>query len=128
MSIVANRWNRTQALHPDRIESRPAMRLRTERLCCGPVRPVGGCRRAARGRSLAGAREAGLHLQDFVERSCVTGRGECGMISPNSFVLACSIEYFRIPRDVLTICVGPSTYARCGMMNVTPFDPEWEDS
>ena len=46
---------------------------------------------------------------------------------PNSFVLAKTVEYFRIPRDVLTVCVGKSTYARCGLIvNVTPFEPEWE--
>jgi dCTP deaminase len=49
------------------------------------------------------------------------------VIPPNSFALARSVEYFRIPRDVLTICVGKSTYARCGIIvNVTPFEPEWE--
>jgi dCTP deaminase len=49
------------------------------------------------------------------------------IIPPNSFVLARTIEYFRIPRDVLTICVGKSTYARCGIIvNVTPLEPEWE--
>ena len=46
---------------------------------------------------------------------------------PNSFALARTIEYFRIPRDVLTVCLGKSTYARCGIIvNVTPFEPEWE--
>ena len=46
---------------------------------------------------------------------------------PNSFALARSVEYFRIPRDILTICLGKSTYARCGIIvNVTPFEPEWE--
>ncbi|MGC1879066.1 MAG: dCTP deaminase [Rhabdochlamydiaceae bacterium] len=51
---------------------------------------------------------------------------EC-IIPPNSFALARSVEYFRIPRDVLTICIGKSTYARCGIIvNVTPFEPEWE--
>ena len=49
------------------------------------------------------------------------------IVPPNSFALARSIEYFKIPRDVLTICVGKSTYARCGIIvNVTPFEPEWE--
>jgi len=49
------------------------------------------------------------------------------LIPPNSFVLACSVEYFKIPRNILTICVGKSTYARCGVIvNVTPFEPEWE--
>lgn len=51
---------------------------------------------------------------------------EC-IIPPNSFALARSIEYFRIPRNVLTMCIGKSTYARCGIIvNVTPFEPEWE--
>jgi len=49
------------------------------------------------------------------------------VIPPNSFVLAKTVEYFRIPRNVLTVCVGKSTYARCGLIvNVTPFEPEWE--
>jgi dCTP deaminase len=49
------------------------------------------------------------------------------IIPPNSFVLARTVEYFRIPRDVLTLCLGKSTYARCGVIvNVTPFEPEWE--
>jgi dCTP deaminase len=49
------------------------------------------------------------------------------LIPPNSFLLGRSVEYFRIPRDVLTICLGKSTYARCGVVvNVTPFEPEWE--
>ena len=51
----------------------------------------------------------------------------CCIVPPNSFALARSVEYFKIPRDVLTICVGKSTYARCGIIvNVTPFEPEWE--
>src|SRR5512135_298431 len=65
--------------------------------------------------------------KNFDERSFVTVRSDCAIIPPNSFALARSIEYFRIPRDVLTICVGKSTYARCGIIvNVTPFEPEWE--
>jgi dCTP deaminase len=63
----------------------------------------------------------------FDERSFVTVRSDCALIPPNSFALARSVEYFKIPRDVLTICVGKSTYARCGIItNVTPFEPEWE--
>lgn len=60
-------------------------------------------------------------------RSMVDFKGDVCVIPPNSFVLAKTIEYFRIPRKVLTICVGKSTYARCGIIvNVTPFEPEWE--
>ena len=54
-------------------------------------------------------------------------RGDVCIIPPNSFALARTVEYFRIPRSILTICVGKSTYARCGIIvNVTPFEPEWE--
>ena len=63
----------------------------------------------------------------FDERSFVTVNADVAIIPPNSFALARSVEYFKIPRDVLTICVGKSTYARCGIIvNVTPFEPEWE--
>jgi dCTP deaminase len=63
----------------------------------------------------------------FDEKSFVSVRADNIMVPPNSFALARSVEYFKIPRDVLTICVGKSTYARCGIIvNVTPFEPEWE--
>ena len=63
----------------------------------------------------------------FDARSFVEYRGDMCIVPPNSFALARSVEYFRIPRNVLTICVGKSTYARCGIItNVTPFEPEWE--
>lgn len=63
----------------------------------------------------------------FTDDSFVDFKGDVCIIPPNSFALARSVEYFRIPRDVLTICVGKSTYARCGLIvNVTPFEPEWE--
>ena len=63
----------------------------------------------------------------FDEKSFVTMRTDICIVPPNSFALARSVEYFKIPRDILTICVGKSTYARCGIIvNVTPFEPEWE--
>ncbi len=63
----------------------------------------------------------------FDEKSFINYSGDVCIVPPNSFALARSIEYFRIPRDILTICVGKSTYARCGIIvNVTPFEPEWE--
>jgi dCTP deaminase len=63
----------------------------------------------------------------FDQQSFVDFRGEVCIIPPNSFALARTVEYFRIPRSVLTICMGKSTYARCGIIvNVTPFEPEWE--
>ncbi len=63
----------------------------------------------------------------FDERSFVNFAADICVIPPNSFALARSVEYFRIPRDVLTVCLGKSTYARCGIIvNVTPLEPEWE--
>jgi dCTP deaminase len=65
--------------------------------------------------------------KDFDPQSFVDIKKDVCIVPPNSFALARTIEYFRIPRDVLTICLGKSTYARCGIIvNVTPFEPEWE--
>lgn len=65
--------------------------------------------------------------KQFTDGSFVNYRGDVCIIPPNSFALARTVEHFRIPRSVLTICLGKSTYARCGIIvNVTPFEPEWE--
>jgi dCTP deaminase len=65
--------------------------------------------------------------KQFDPRSMVDFKGQVCIIPPNSFALARTVEYFRIPRSVLTVCLGKSTYARCGIIvNVTPFEPEWE--
>ncbi|GAP20180.1 dCTP deaminase [Leptolinea tardivitalis] len=65
--------------------------------------------------------------KEFDPRSMVDFKGDVCVIPPNSFALARTVEYMRIPRSVLTICLGKSTYARCGIIvNVTPFEPEWE--
>ncbi len=65
--------------------------------------------------------------KEFTEDAFVDISGKTCLIPPNSFALARSVEYFRIPRSVLTLCLGKSTYARCGIIvNVTPFEPEWE--
>ena len=65
--------------------------------------------------------------KNFDENSFVDVKSDVCIIPPNSFALARTVEYFRIPRNVLTVCLGKSTYARCGIIvNVTPFEPEWE--
>ncbi len=65
--------------------------------------------------------------KNFDPKSFVEFEGDVCIVPPNSFALAVSVEYFRIPRDVLTVTVGKSTYARCGIItNVTPLEPEWE--
>ena len=65
--------------------------------------------------------------KDFDPRSFIDLKDSVCIVPPNSFALARTVEYFKIPRDVLTVCLGKSTYARCGIIvNVTPFEPEWE--
>ncbi len=65
--------------------------------------------------------------KDFRSDAFVTIQSDVCVIPPNSFALGRSVEYFRIPRNVITVCLGKSTYARCGIIvNVTPFEPEWE--
>ena len=65
--------------------------------------------------------------KNFDDKTFVDFEGDVCIIPPNSFALARTVEYFRIPRNVLTVCLGKSTYARCGIIvNVTPFEPEWE--
>ncbi len=65
--------------------------------------------------------------KQFVPESFIDYKGDVCIIPPNSFVLSRTVEYFKIPRDVLVVCVGKSTYARCGLIvNVTPLEPEWE--
>lgn len=65
--------------------------------------------------------------KNFDSNSFVDVKSNVCLIPPNSFALARTVEYFRIPRNILTICLGKSTYARCGIIvNVTPFEPEWE--
>lgn len=76
---------------------------------------------------LKSAKSIVVDPKNFDADSFVDFKGDVCVIPPNSFVLSRTIEYFRIPRNVLTICVGKSTYARCGIIvNVTPFEPEWE--
>ncbi len=65
--------------------------------------------------------------KQFDTKSFIDYKGDVCIIPPNSFALARSVEYFKIPRNVITVCLGKSTYARCGIIvNVTPFEPEWE--
>jgi len=94
------------------------------------VLPYLTCRREAASRALAELKSNKSIVVDpkqFDANSFVDFRGDVCIIPPNSFALSRTVEYFRIPRSVLTICVGKSSYARCGIIvNVTPFEPEWE--
>jgi len=94
------------------------------------VMPYLTCRRDAASRALAELKSNKSIVVDpkaFDANSFIDFKGDVCIIPPNSFALGRTVEYFRIPRSVLTICVGKSSYARCGIIvNVTPFEPEWE--
>ena len=131
MSIKSDRWIRRMAEQEGMIEPFEP----------GQVRERGGHRIVSYGTSSYGydvrcsdefkiftnINSAIVDPKGFDATSFVDMQGDVCVIPPNSFALARTVEYFRIPRNVLTICVGKSTYARCGLIvNVTPFEPEWE--
>ena len=131
MSIKSDRWIRRMAQSHGMIEPFEP----------GQVREVNGHRIVSYGTSSYGydvrcAAEFKIFTninstivdpKDFDPSSFVDFTGDICIIPPNSFALARTVEYFRIPRSVLTICLGKSTYARCGIIvNVTPLEPEWE--
>ncbi len=75
----------------------------------------------------SGTQESILDPKKFDPDNFTDYQGNVCVIPPNSFVLATSVEYFKLPRDIIVICFGKSTYARCGVIvNVTPLEPEWE--
>ena len=131
MSVKSDRWIRRMAAEHKMIEPfEPSQ-----------VRNVGGVRVISFGTSSYGydvrcapefkiftnISSAIVDPKKFDESSFVDMSGDVCIIPPNSFALARTVEYFRIPRSVLTICLGKSTYARCGIIvNVTPLEPEWE--
>ena len=130
MSIKSDRWIRRQA-EQGMIEPFEA----------GQVRSINGQKIVSYGTSSYGydvrcANEFKIFTninstivdpKNFDEKSFVDFVGDVCIIPPNSFALARTVAYFRIPRDVLTVCLGKSTYARCGIIvNVTPLEPEWE--
>ena len=131
MSIKPDRWIRKMAQEHGMIEPFEA----------GQVRSDGASRLISYGTSSYGydvrcspefkvftnINSATVDPKKFDEGSFVDVVGDVCVIPPNSFALASTVEYFRIPRNVLTICLGKSTYARCGIIvNVTPLEPEWE--
>jgi dCTP deaminase len=127
MAIKSDRWIRTMALDHGMIEPFGEAQVREGVISYG-VSSYGYDMRVAREfRIFTNALSAIVDPKAFDPRSFVEFEGDVCVVPPNSFALARSVEYFRIPRNVLTICVGKSTYARCGIItNVTPFEPEWE--
>jgi len=127
MSIKPDRWIRRMAREHGMIEPFEDAQVRAGTVSYG-VSSYGYDMRVAREfRIFTNVNNAIVDPKAFSERSFVPFEGDVCIVPPNSFALARSVEYFRIPRTVMTLCVGKSTYARCGIItNVTPFEPEWE--
>jgi dCTP deaminase len=127
MGIKSDRWIRRMVREHGMIEPFADAQVRAGSISFG-VSSYGYDMRVAREfKIFTNAMSAIVDPKAFDPRSFVEFEGDVCIVPPNSFALACSVEYFRIPRNVLTVCVGKSTYARCGIItNVTPFEPEWE--
>ena len=131
MSVCSDRWIRTMSLEHGMIEPFVERQVRSaddRRLISYGLSSYGyDLRVSDEFKVFTNVHGAVVDPKEFDEKSFVDMKTDVCIVPPNSFALARSVEYFRIPRDVLTICVGKSTYARCGIIvNVTPFEPEWE--
>jgi len=126
-SIKADRWIRKMALEHGMIEPFEDRQVRDGVVSYGLSSYGYDIRVADEFKVFTNINSTVVDPKNFDDRSFVTLKTDVCIIPPNSFALAKTVEYFRIPRDVLTVCVGKSTYARCGLIvNVTPFEPEWE--
>jgi len=127
LAIKSDRWIREQALQHGMISPFSEKQVREGVISYGLSSYGYDLRVSNEFKIFTNVNSAIIDPKNFDERSFVSVESESVIVPPNSFALARSIEYFKIPRDVLTICVGKSTYARCGIIvNVTPFEPEWE--
>jgi dCTP deaminase len=127
MSIKSDRWIRRMAREHGMIEPFVDGQVREGAISYGLSSYGYDMRVAPEFRIFTNVLSIIVDPKHFDARSFVEFDGDVCIVPPNSFALARSVEYFRIPRNVLTICLGKSTYARCGIItNVTPFEPEWE--
>jgi dCTP deaminase len=125
MPVKSDQWIRRMAVEHKMIEPFAPAQVREGKISYG-VSSYGYDLRVADEFKIFKGKGA-IDPKKLDEGSFTPFKGEVLEIPPNSFVLGRSVEYFRIPRDILTICFGKSTYARCGVLvNVTPFEPEWE--
>ena len=131
MSIKSDKWIRRMAAEHGMIEPFEPSQIKTNNN--GPIVSYGtssygyDIRCSDEFKIFTNLNSAIVDPKKFTAESLVDFKGDVCIIPPNSFALARTVEYFRIPRNILTICLGKSTYARCGIIvNVTPFEPEWE--
>ncbi|HLY09569.1 MAG TPA: dCTP deaminase [Planctomycetota bacterium] len=127
MSIKADKWIRKMALEKKMIEPFEEKQVRKGVISYGLSSYGYDIRVADEFKLFTDIYSTMVDPKKFDPKSFVDMKADSIIIPPNSFALARTIEYFRIPRNVLTVCLGKSTYARCGIIvNVTPFEPEWE--
>ena len=127
LSIKADRWIKRMALERGMIDPFEDRQIRAGVVSFGLSSYGYDIRVADEFKVFTNINSTVVDPKNFDARSFVDLKTDVCIIPPNSFALAKTVEYFRIPRDVLTVCVGKSTYARCGLIvNVTPFEPEWE--
>src|SRR6185369_10520663 len=127
MAILSDRWIREQAQKNGMIEPFVEAQRREGCISYGLSSYGYDARVADEFKIFTNVDSATVDPKDFAANSFVDRRTDVCIIPPNSFALARTVEYFRVPRDVLVICLGKSTYARCGIIvNVTPLEPGWE--
>lgn len=127
MSIKSDRWIKEMAIKHKMIEPFADRQVRQGVISYGVSSYGYDMRVADEFKVFTNVRTSIVDPKNFDANAFVEIQADVCTIPPNSFALARSVEYFRIPRRVLTVCVGKSTYARCGIItNVTPFEPEWE--
>jgi len=125
--IKSDRWIRQQAVEKGMIKPFEERQVRAGAISYGLSSYGYDLRIADEFKIFTSINNTLVDPKAFDPRSFVDYQGPVCIVPPNSFALGRSVEYFKIPRNVLTICVGKSTYARCGIItNVTPFEPEWE--
>src|ERR1700738_2130649 len=127
MSVKPDRWIRRMALEHKMIEPFTDRQVRKGVISYGVSSYGYDVRVADEYKIFTNVNSTVIDPKNFDSNSFVNYKGDVCIVPPNSFALAHTVEYFRIPRNVLTVCLGKSTYARCGIIvNVTPFEPEWE--
>ena len=127
MTILSDRWIRRMAQEQGMIEPFVDAQKREGVISYGLSSYGYDARVGSDFKIFTNVNSAVVDPKNFDQNSFVDRSAEVCVIPPNSFALARTVEYFRIPRDVLVVCVGKSTYARCGIIvNVTPLEPEWE--
>lgn len=127
MTVKSDRWIKRMALEQRMIDPFEQSQVRSGVISFGLSSYGYDIRVADEWKIFTNINTTVIDPKHFDPRSFVDVKADVCIIPPNSFALARTVEYFRIPRDIITVCLGKSTYARCGIIvNVTPFEPEWE--